>query len=253
MTLLLTGVTGVAGLATYRAAVVDPAITHVTVLPRRPIPSWAILSPNTSTNTTTIIHNDFLPYPPDLAKQLAQNNECVWALGRSVAGMNETDYTEMTYGYLLNVATALNDAGVGENRGEGEPCKFVSSARSMRIPPGRVRRCGQESRYVLPRFLSRSILSMKARVVRSTYFSPPKEYPEDRKNQRPAWFRAIDIVMTPLLKNLIPSIYTPTEELGKLLSSLRRDDDLRKTCSEGPDGRRVNVTFRTVCAYGHSG
>ncbi|KAH9835294.1 uncharacterized protein C8Q71DRAFT_765049 [Rhodofomes roseus] len=223
MKLLLTGVTGVAGLAAYRAAVVDPAITHITVLSRRPIPSWAVLPPNASTKTTTIIHNDFLSYPTDLAKQLAQNDACVWALGRSVAGMNETDYTEMTYGYLLNAATALKDAGVGENRGEGEPFRFVFISGEHSDPTetslqmwARVK--GRAEKDLTK--LCSTTPGMEARMFRPAYFFPPNEYPEDRKNQRPAWHRAVDIVMTPLAKNLIPSIYTPTEELGKFVVEL---------------------------------
>ena len=95
------------------------------MLSRRPVPDWAVLPPNAAEKTTTIIHKDFLTYPPDLAKQLAQADGLVWALGRSVVGMTEQEYTEMTHDYLLNAAKALKDAGVGEGRDEGKPFRFV--------------------------------------------------------------------------------------------------------------------------------
>ncbi|KAH9926775.1 uncharacterized protein B0H18DRAFT_1005511 [Fomitopsis serialis] len=225
MKLLLTGVTGVAGLAVYRAALVDPAVSHITVLSRRPIPPWAVLPPNATAKTTTIIHDDFLSYSPDLAKQLAQNDACVWALGRSVAGMSEKEYTEMTHGYLLNAANALKDAGVGEGRKEGDPFRFVFISGENADPTetsvqmwARVK--GRAETDLTE--LCASTPGMKARIFRPAYFFPPKKYPEDRKNQRPAWFRALDIVMTPVVKTLLPSIYTPTEDLGKFAIELAK-------------------------------
>ncbi|KZT70444.1 hypothetical protein DAEQUDRAFT_725356 [Daedalea quercina L-15889] len=225
MKLLLTGVTGVAGLAVYRAALRDPAITHITVLARRPIPSWAVLPPNASDKTTTIIHKDFLTYPPDLATQLAQNDACVWALGKSVAGMNEQEYTEMTHGYLLNAASALRDAGAGESRKEGDPFRFVFISGENADPSetslqmwARVK--GRAEKDLTK--LCASTPGMKARIFRPAYFFPSNEYPEDRRNQRPAWFRALDVVMTPLTRTLMPSIYTPIEELGKFAVELAK-------------------------------
>ena len=100
-------------------------MSQVTVLARRPVPEWAVLPPNAAEKTTTIIHTDFLTYSPDLAKQLAQADALVWALGRSVVGMTEQEYTEMTHDYLLRAATALKEAGAGEGRSSDKPFRFV--------------------------------------------------------------------------------------------------------------------------------
>ncbi|KAI0938517.1 hypothetical protein AcV5_000183 [Taiwanofungus camphoratus] len=125
MKVLLTGVTGVAGLAIYRAALADRTITHITVLTRRPIPSWAVLPADAAAKTEVVLHSDFLTYPPDLARRLAAHDACIWALGRSSVGMNEKEYTELTHGYVMAAIRAFNEGGVGERRTEESPFRFV--------------------------------------------------------------------------------------------------------------------------------
>lgn len=100
-------------------------MSHITLLSRRPLPEWAVLPPNASEKTTTIVHNDFLTYPAELAKQLAEADAVVWALGRSAVGMTEQDYTEMTHNFPVNAAKALKEAGAGEGRSADNPFRFV--------------------------------------------------------------------------------------------------------------------------------
>ena len=112
----------VAGLAVYRAALADPAVQQVTLLTRRPVPSWAVLPPNAQNKTETIIHKDFTTYSPDLAHRLAGHDGLVWALGKSSLGMTEEEYTELPYGYTMAAARALKDAGAGSTE---TPFHFV--------------------------------------------------------------------------------------------------------------------------------
>ena len=65
----------IAGLAIYRAALADPAVQRVTLLTRRPLPSWAELPANATEKTEVILHSDFKTYPPDLARRLATEND----------------------------------------------------------------------------------------------------------------------------------------------------------------------------------
>ena len=166
MKLLLTGVTGVgmylpsnyirstpltqslffictvrhaAGLAVYRRAIEDPDVTHITLLTRRAVPEWAVLPPNATLKTTTIIHSDFTTYPPELAARLAENDACVWALGRSSMGMSEEEYTTTTYTSVMNAARALRDAGVGEGRPADKPFRFVYISGEHADPEGKSR------------------------------------------------------------------------------------------------------------------
>ena len=80
---------------------------------------------------------------------------------------------------------------------------------------------------------------MQAHVFRPAYFFPPKEYPEDRKNQRPAWFRALDVVMTPLTKVVAPSVYTPTEDLGRFCVELAKGRWPDKQLSRNAEMRQL--------------
>lgn len=63
---------------------------------------------------------------------------------------------------------------------------------------------------------------MQARVYRAGYFFPPKEYPQDRKNQRSATLGVVDNIMTPVLKCVLPASYTPTENLGTFALELAK-------------------------------
>ncbi len=114
----------------------DPAVSQVTLLTRRAIPSWAVLPPNADEKTKVIIHEDFKTYPPELAKGLAAHDAIIWALGKSSVGMSEVQYTEMTYTYTMNAATALKDAGAGSPK---RPFRFIFLSGSHTDPKGESR------------------------------------------------------------------------------------------------------------------
>ncbi|KAH9943559.1 hypothetical protein B0H21DRAFT_748951, partial [Amylocystis lapponica] len=125
MRLLLTGATGVAGLAIYRAALADPDVSKITVLSRRPIPDWAKLPANAAEKTEVILHTDFLSYPPELARRLAAHDACIWALGKSVFGFTEAEYTVFTHDYPLAALRALQSSGAGAGRPAEGPFRFL--------------------------------------------------------------------------------------------------------------------------------
>ena len=114
-----------AGLSIYRAALVDPTVSSITLLMRREMPSWADLPQNTTAKSTTIVHTDFTSYVPELATRLAQHDACIWAIGKSSRGVNEKDYTVYTYTAPMALAGALRDAGVGDGRPADKPFRFV--------------------------------------------------------------------------------------------------------------------------------
>ena len=63
---------------------------------------------------------------------------------------------------------------------------------------------------------------MRARVYRAGYFFPPKEYPQDRKNQRTTSLAVADSILTPVLKCMLPASYTPTESLATFALELAK-------------------------------
>ncbi|OCH93948.1 hypothetical protein OBBRIDRAFT_832254 [Obba rivulosa] len=217
MRLLLTGATGVAGLAIYRAALNDPVVTAVTILSRRALPSWAELPANASSKTEVILHDDFTTYSPELARRLAEHDACIWALGKASAGMSEPDYTRLTYEYPMSAARALKHAGVGAGRAQ-DPFRFVYISGAAADPTEKSimmwARVKGRTEKDLTEFCDNSE-GMKAHILRPAYFFPSNQYPQDRKNQRPASAGYVDCVMTPLLNTVLPSQYTPIDDLAR--------------------------------------
>ena len=121
----------------YRAALQDPVITNITLLQRREMPSWAVLPPNASEKTTTIVHQDFTSYPPDVISRLADHDACIWAQGKSAVGMTEKDYTTLTYDSPMTLLRALKDAGVGKDRPDTKPFRFVYFSGEHADPTGK--------------------------------------------------------------------------------------------------------------------
>ncbi|KZT10235.1 uncharacterized protein LAESUDRAFT_416755 [Laetiporus sulphureus 93-53] len=214
MRLLLTGVTGV-----------DPSITRITLLSRRPIPPWAVLPSDASSKTTLIQHDDFTKYPPEVARQLAENDACIWALGRSAIGMNEEDYTRMTHTFTMSAVRALKEAGVGEGREEGKPFRFVFISGGLADQTEKswmmwARVKGRTEKDLVE--FCKASPNMKAYVYRPGYFFPSAKYPEDRKNQRSATANVVDCTVTPIYDLLAPSAYSPIEDLGRFSVELAK-------------------------------
>ncbi|GAA5960026.1 hypothetical protein JCM21900_004026 [Sporobolomyces salmonicolor] len=107
MRLVLTGATGTAGSEVLRQVLLNPAVTGVTVISRRPLPPHVDPSPS-NPKLKVILHKDFTAYPPELLQQLEGHDACIWALGRTSNGMSEADYSVITYDYALAAAKAFS-------------------------------------------------------------------------------------------------------------------------------------------------
>ncbi|KAI0694526.1 hypothetical protein BC835DRAFT_1349407 [Cytidiella melzeri] len=225
MRLLLTGATGVAGLNVYRAALEDPTVSKVTLLLRREMPSWAVLPANASEKTTTIVHDDFRTYSPELASRLAQHDACLWALGKSARGISEEEYTTMTHDYPMAMLAALRDAGVGEDRPADKPFQFVYWSGEGADPTERsvqmwARVKGRTENHVTE--FCKSTPGMRAYIVRPGYFVPPRKYPEDWTNQRAGWESGLDCVLGPAVRQLTPSLTISVEDMSKVALEIAR-------------------------------
>ncbi|KZS90071.1 hypothetical protein SISNIDRAFT_488606 [Sistotremastrum niveocremeum HHB9708] len=120
MKLILTGATGVAGLAILRAATHDPQITKITVLSRRPLPPHA--AEFSKSKAEVIIHQNFTSYPSELVGKLKDHDAVIWALGASQIGMKEEDYIKMTHDFPMAAVSAFHEAGLGSPE---KPFRFV--------------------------------------------------------------------------------------------------------------------------------
>jgi uncharacterized protein YbjT (DUF2867 family) len=99
MKLIVFGGTGMVGMGALREALADPAVDQVLAVGRR------------STGVThTKLEELLLPDLFDFAgveSKLAGYDGCIWAIGVSSVGMNETDYARMTEELTLLWAKAL--------------------------------------------------------------------------------------------------------------------------------------------------
>ncbi|TFK88543.1 hypothetical protein K466DRAFT_564693 [Polyporus arcularius HHB13444] len=238
MHIVLTGVTGAAGLAIYRAALTDPAVQQVTLLTRREVPSWAKLPPNANEKTAVILHTDFKTYPPDLAHRLAGHDALIWALGKSAYGMSEEEYTELTYDYTLSAARALKEAGAGSAE---KPFRFVFISGEYADSTGQSGQMWAKVKGRVERELPELFkgTNMIAHIYRAGYFFPSKKYPEDRLNQRSTLSRVADIAMGPVLRMLAPSLYSPIEDLGRFAVEVAKGRWPQQTFFRNADMREL--------------
>lgn len=219
MRLLLTGATGVAGLNIYRTALGDPTVTSVTLLQRREMPSWAVLPDNAVSKSSTVVHSDFTSYSPELAARLSQHDACIWAMGKSSRGMNETEYTKLTYEMPMALIEALQKAGVGDEREEGKPFRFVYVSGNSADPTEKSSQMWARVKGRTEKDLTTFCAAhpgMRAHILRPGYFFPPKEYPADKANQRSALEGFADRILGPVFSTLIPNLLSPPAEMAKV-------------------------------------
>jgi len=97
---ILTGATGMVGEGVLHECALHPDVEEILVLTRKP-------SGYVHSKVKEIIHKDFFDLSA-IEDQLKNYNACFFCLGVSSVGMNEADYTRMTYTLTLHVATTLS-------------------------------------------------------------------------------------------------------------------------------------------------
>jgi uncharacterized protein YbjT (DUF2867 family) len=99
MRVLIFGATGTAGSEVVRQAILDPEITLVTVVVRKPLDF-------THPKMQTIIHRDYLDYN-EMLPVFRETDACIWCLGISQTKVNKEQYFIITYDYAVNAAKAM--------------------------------------------------------------------------------------------------------------------------------------------------
>ena len=96
---IITGVTGMVGEGVLHECLQDPSVSSVLVINRKPC---GVVHPKLK----EIIHADFYNLSA-IESQLSDYNACFFCLGTSSVGMNEADYTKVTYTLTMHVAETL--------------------------------------------------------------------------------------------------------------------------------------------------
>jgi uncharacterized protein YbjT (DUF2867 family) len=99
MKIIITGASGTAGSETLHQALLDPEITEVIALVRKPT---AVEHPKLK----TIIHTDFLNYA-GLETVFKNTDACIWCLGISQSKVSKDEYQVITFDYTMAAAKAM--------------------------------------------------------------------------------------------------------------------------------------------------
>ncbi|HEX7573862.1 MAG TPA: epimerase [Bacteroidota bacterium] len=97
---IVLGATGMVGEGVLHVSLNHPDVESVLVLGRKPC---GVSHPK----LTEIVHGDFFDYAP-IETRLAGYNACFFCLGVSSIGMNEKDYTHITYDLTMEAARTLS-------------------------------------------------------------------------------------------------------------------------------------------------
>ena len=216
MKVILYGATGMVGQGVLRECLVDPEVEQVLALGRR---ACGVENPK----LLEIVRPELFDYS-DIEHELAGYDACFFCLGVSAAGMNEEQYTKITYELTLAAAETLVKLNPNMT------FIYVSGAGTDGTEQGRTmwaRVKGKTENDLLK-------LPFKAAYM----FRPALIQPMHGIKSRTTAYRvgyAIAAPLFPVLKALFPRYVTTTEDVGRAMlrvakqghpNSILENDDL---------------------------
>ncbi|KAJ7116082.1 hypothetical protein C8R44DRAFT_628851 [Mycena epipterygia] len=120
MKFILTGATGFVGGEVLSQCRRNPAITHIVVLTRRPLPAPLAADPKVH----AIIMEDFSTYPADVVQQLEGADACIWCVRFAAVGARAA-VPEVEIGYPLAFARALASTRTATPPEKPKPFRYV--------------------------------------------------------------------------------------------------------------------------------
>ncbi|SCG63847.1 NAD-dependent epimerase/dehydratase family protein [Micromonospora inositola] len=162
-----------------------------------------------------IIHRDFTDFAP-IADELTGLDACFYCLGVSAAGLNEADYTRVTYDYTLAAARTLAEASPGLT------FVYVSGAGTDSSERGRA---------MWARVKGRAENAVLALLPNGYAFRPGFIQPMHGAVSKTGWYRVLYRITTPLypvLRRLFPGQVTTTELVGRSMLRVAREGSSRR-------------------------
>jgi uncharacterized protein YbjT (DUF2867 family) len=200
---MLFGATGMVGQGVLRECLLDPDVTRVLSVARS-------ATGRRHDKLRELLHQDFTDFSP-VQRDLTGYDACFFCLGVSSAGMNEADYTRVTYDFTLAAAKALAKANPNLT------FVYVSGAGTDSSEKGRsmwARVKGRTENALLA-------LPFKAKFM----FRPGYIQPTHGIRSKTRWYRVIYAVATPLfsiLNALFPRSVTTTERVGRAMLAVAK-------------------------------
>ncbi len=198
MKILLFGATGMIGQAVLRECLLDPQVTEVLSVGRKP-------SGQTHPKLREILHQDFFDFSA-IEGELSGLDACLFCLGATSAGLTEEAYRRVTHDLTLAAARTLSRLNPGMTFSYVSGAGTDSSGRG-RIMWARVK--GQTENALLR-------LPFKAvHLFRPGLIQPLHGITSSTRLYR-ILYRVLGPIL-PLLKAVAPDSLTTTEQLGKAM------------------------------------
>jgi uncharacterized protein YbjT (DUF2867 family) len=202
MKLILFGATGMIGQAALRECLADPKVEQVLSVGRT---APAAAHPKLA----HLAVPDLLDYTA-VEDRLAGYDACLYCLGISSAGMDEADYTRVTYDFALAAGEVL------VRRNPAMVLVFISGAHT-----------DPASRTLWARVKGRTEQALLALPWRGAYMLRPGFIqPLHGIRSRTASYRILYALLSPfvpLLKRLMPGSILSTDELGRAMLRIARE------------------------------
>ncbi len=188
---IIFGATGMVGEGVLLKALSHSDVESILSVSRRPCGI-------THSKLSEIVHNDFYNYEA-IEEQLKGYNACFFCLGTSSIGMNETDYTKVSYDLTLSAAKILSK---------------LNSEMTFCYVSGQGTDSSENGKLMWARVKGKTENDLTKLPFKSVYLFRPG-FIKPSKNQKRAYkvSRVIGIIY-PILKVLLPKYVCTMDDLG---------------------------------------
>jgi uncharacterized protein YbjT (DUF2867 family) len=203
MKIVLFGTTGMIGQGVLRECLLDPEVTSVLSVTRRP-------SGKADAKLREVVHSNFDDFS-SIAGELTGYDACLFCLGVSSAGMSEAEYRHVTYDVAVSAAKTLLE------RNPGMTFVFVSGAGTDSSERGRTmwaRVKGATENAILAMPFKASYMVRPAAIQ-------PQHGVKSRATPTRIAYATLGWLF-PVMKLLFPKYVTTTERLGRAMVHLAK-------------------------------
>jgi len=196
------GASGMVGQGVLRACLLDPEVTEVVTVVRRPLG-------RSHDRLREVVHQDFTDFTA-VAETLAGATACFFCLGVSSAGRSPADYQRVTYEYPLAAAQAL--------AADDHELTFTYVS-------GEGTDSSERGRSAWARVKGRTENALLSMDMRAYMFRPGYIQPVHGETSRTPWYRVLYTlghVLYPLLRRVAAGHVTTTERLGRAMLAVVR-------------------------------
>ena len=204
MNVLLFGATGMIGQGVLRACLLDPTVTRVVSVSRRP-------TGKSDPKLREFVQNDVTDLAP-LGTELKTVDACLFTLGVSSLGQTEEEYSRATYDLTMKVAEQLVRANPSMT------FVYVSGRSTDSTEKGSAMWARVKGR------LENALL--KLGFARAYMFRPGAIIPQHGIRSSTGWYNTLYAVMKPLfpiVRRLSPTAVTTTDQLSRAMITVARD------------------------------